>query len=43
MVDRANIKQIIPALPDEKIGNYNSIIEIHLFDRMPLPVIFFIV
>lgn len=24
MADRANINQIIPALPEEKHGNYNS-------------------
>lgn len=38
MVDRANIKQIIPALPDEKIGNYISRTrDIHIYDSMPLP------
>lgn len=25
MVDRVNIKEMIPALPDEKIGNYFQI------------------
>lgn len=36
MVDRANIKQMIPALPDEKIGNYTCRVkEIRLFDSAP--------
>lgn len=28
MVDRANIKQMIPALPDEKIGDYAFLIRV---------------
>lgn len=36
MVDRANIKQMIPALPDEKIGNYSRRVKkICLFDSAP--------
>lgn len=36
MVDRANIKQMIPALPDEKIGNYvRRANEIRPFDSAP--------
>lgn len=36
MVDRANIKQMIPALPDEKIGNYSFLIRvISAFDSAP--------
>lgn len=36
MVDRANIKQMIPALPDEKIGNYSRRVKkIFLLDSAP--------
>lgn len=35
MVDRVNIKEMIPALPDEKIGNY---FETQLFLDLTLPL-----
>lgn len=41
MVDRVNIKEMIPALPDEKIGNY---FQIYIFINLilPLPLMWYV-
>lgn len=40
MVDRVNIKEMIPALPDEKIGNSPKHTYLFLNLTLPLPIMY---